>query len=117
MHKLRSKSSLFAAQARTYLGWVPCKLDKMKEELHPEYQLTTISCTCGAVYETRSTVADLRVGICMACHPFFTGEQRFVDTAGRVEKFTKRYGGTQARRRGGKGAAEEKPEPAAETSA
>lgn len=72
----------------------------MKAELHPEYQLTTISCTCGAVYETRSTVPDLKVGICMACHPFFTGEQRFVDTAGRVEKFAKRYGGTEARRAG-----------------
>ena len=92
----------------------------MKEELHPEYQSTTISCTCGAVYETRSTVADLRVGICMACHPFFTGEQRFVDTAGRVEKFAKRYGGTQARRRGGKAEAvesKEETEPAAEASA
>jgi len=86
----------------------------MKEELHPEYQLTTISCTCGAVYETRSTVADLKVGICMSCHPFFTGEQRFVDTAGRVEKFTKRYGGTQARRRGGNA---EATEPATEAAA
>ena len=86
----------------------------MKEELHPEYQLTTISCTCGAVYETRSTVADLKVGICMSCHPFFTGEQRFVDTAGRVEKFTKRYGGTQARRRG---ANAEATEPATEAAA
>ena len=70
----------------------------MKADLHPEYQITTITCTCGAVYETRSTVQNLKVGICMQCHPFFTGEQRFVDTAGRVEKFAKRYGSTQARR-------------------
>ena len=70
----------------------------MKEDLHPEYQLTTITCTCGAVYETRSTVNTLKVGICMACHPFFTGETKFVDTAGRVEKFARRYGGTQAKR-------------------
>ena len=70
----------------------------MKEELHPEYQASTITCTCGTVFETRSTVSSLQIGICMTCHPFFTGEQKFVDTAGRVEKFTKRYGGTQARR-------------------
>ena len=70
----------------------------MKADLHPEYQITTITCACGAVYETRSTVENLKVGICMQCHPFFTGEQRFVDTAGRVEKFAKRYGSTQARR-------------------
>ena len=70
----------------------------MKTELHPEYQSTTITCTCGAVYETRSTVENMKVGICMQCHPFFTGEQRFVDTAGRVEKFAKRYGSMQARR-------------------
>ena len=70
----------------------------MKEDLHPEYQLTTITCTCGAVYETRSTVSTLKGGICMACHPFFTGETKFVDTAGRVEKFARRYGGTQAKR-------------------
>jgi large subunit ribosomal protein L31 len=70
----------------------------MKTELHPVYQSTTITCTCGAVYETRSTVENMKVGICMQCHPFFTGEQRFVDTAGRVEKFAKRYGSMQARR-------------------
>jgi large subunit ribosomal protein L31 len=70
----------------------------MKADLHPEYQITTITCACGSVYETRSTVQNLKVGICMQCHPFFTGEQRFVDTAGRVEKFAKRYGSMQARR-------------------
>ena len=71
---------------------------EMKNELHPDYQLTTITCACGAVYETRSTVPNIKVGICMQCHPFFTGEQRFVDTAGRVEKFAKRYGSMKARR-------------------
>lgn len=70
----------------------------MKAELHPDYQATTISCTCGAVYETRSTVDSIKIGICMQCHPFFTGEQRFVDTAGRVDKFAQRYGSTKARR-------------------
>lgn len=70
----------------------------MKAEIHPNYKEATIQCTCGAVYQTRSTVPDIRVGICAACHPFFTGEQRFVDTAGRVDKFAKRYGGAKARR-------------------
>ena len=84
----------------------------MKADLHPEYQITTITCACGAVYETRSTVKNIKVGICMQCHPFFTGEQRFVDTAGRVEKFARRYGSTQARRRA-KGGAQATPEEAA----
>ena len=51
-----------------------------------------IVCACGAVYHTRSTKQNLRLGICAACHPFFTGQQKFVDTAGRVEKFTRRFG-------------------------
>ena len=71
----------------------------MKAGLHPESHDTTITCTCGKVYNTRSTVKGLRIGICAACHPFFTGEQRFVDTAGRVDKFSQRYGGTSATRR------------------
>lgn len=71
----------------------------MRAEIHPEYKMTTITCTCGAIYETRSTAKDLKIGICAACHPFFTGEQRFVDTAGRVEKFAQRYGGSQTRRK------------------
>lgn len=66
----------------------------MKEGIHPETFETTITCTCGHVYHTRSTVKNLRIGICAACHPYFTGEQRFVDTAGRVDKFAKRYGST-----------------------
>jgi large subunit ribosomal protein L31 len=71
----------------------------MKPDIHPQYHLTTISCTCGAVYETYSTEKDLKIGICARCHPFFTGEQRFVDTAGRVEKFQKRFGAATVRRR------------------
>lgn len=74
----------------------------MKKDIHPESYETTISCTCGAVYHTRSTVKNLRIGICAACHPFFTGEQRFVDTAGRVDKFAKRYGATTSTPRRGK---------------
>lgn len=71
----------------------------MKENFHPETHETTITCTCGAVYHTVSTVKNLRVGICAGCHPFFTGEQRFVDTAGRVDKFAQRYGSIRAGRR------------------
>ncbi|MCB1226307.1 MAG: 50S ribosomal protein L31 [Verrucomicrobiales bacterium] len=70
----------------------------MKSETHPTTFETTITCTCGAVYDTVSTVENLKIGICAACHPFFTGETRFVDTAGRVDKFAKRYGSTAARR-------------------
>ena len=70
----------------------------MKAEIHPDYNSTTIHCACGAAYQTRSTRRDIKVGICAACHPFFTGEQKFVDTAGRIEKFSKRYGGVQLRR-------------------
>jgi large subunit ribosomal protein L31 len=70
----------------------------MKADIHPEYTETDISCACGAVYHTRSTKRDIKIGICAACHPFFTGEQKFVDTAGRVEKFTRRYGQTKATR-------------------
>ena len=71
----------------------------MKAEIHPEYVETTITCSCGEVYHTRSTVPNMKIGICAACHPFFTGEQKFVDTAGRVEKFAKRYGASTARRK------------------
>ena len=70
----------------------------MKDDIHPEYRDTVITCTCGATYQTRSTQENIKIGICAACHPFFTGEQKFVDTAGRVEKFAKRYGNSKARR-------------------
>ncbi len=63
----------------------------MKEKTHPKYFETTITCACGNVIHTRSTVKDIRVEICSACHPFFTGKQKLVDTAGRVEKFKQRY--------------------------
>ncbi|MDX9958412.1 MAG: 50S ribosomal protein L31 [Spirochaetes bacterium RIFOXYC1_FULL_54_7] len=64
----------------------------MKSGIHPKYELTTITCACGNVIETRSTVKNLQVEICSACHPFFTGKQKLVDTAGRVDRFRKRYG-------------------------
>ncbi|MEQ1862301.1 MAG: 50S ribosomal protein L31 [Chthoniobacteraceae bacterium] len=63
----------------------------MKDGIHPDYEPTSIRCACGKMYHTRSTRKNLSIGICAACHPFFTGEQKFVDTAGRIEKFSKRY--------------------------
>ena len=71
----------------------------MKADIHPRYDQTNITCACGTTYPTRSTRRDLRIGICAACHPFFTGEQKFVDTAGRIEKFAKRYSAAPAVRR------------------
>lgn len=64
----------------------------MKKGIHPDYTKTEIKCACGNVIETRSTVNNLEVEICSACHPFFTGKQKLVDTAGRVERFKKKYG-------------------------
>ncbi len=63
----------------------------MKKGIHPKYESTVITCSCGAVYPTRATVANLRVEICSNCHPFFTGKQKLVDSEGRVERFRKRY--------------------------
>jgi len=63
----------------------------VKEKIHPEYRESTIRCACGNVIETRSTKEAIRLDVCSACHPFFTGEQRIVDTAGRVERFNRRY--------------------------
>ncbi|HTX72306.1 MAG TPA: 50S ribosomal protein L31 [Rectinemataceae bacterium] len=64
----------------------------MKKDIHPRYEMTTITCACGNVIETRSTVKNLQVEICSACHPFFTGKQKLVDTAGRIERFNRKYG-------------------------
>ncbi len=65
----------------------------MKPEIHPQYQEITVTCACGESFKTRSTKhGDLHVEICSACHPFFTGKQKLVDTAGRVDRFNKRYG-------------------------
>jgi large subunit ribosomal protein L31 len=64
----------------------------MKEKLHPPYNDTTITCACGNVIRTRSTGKDIKIEICSKCHPFFTGKQKLVDTAGRVDKYRRRYG-------------------------
>jgi len=68
----------------------------MKPGIHPEYKPTRITCACGRVSETYSTVEELHVEICSHCHPFFTGRQKLVDTAGRVERFRRKYGSSGA---------------------
>ncbi|MFH0944628.1 MAG: 50S ribosomal protein L31 [Planctomycetota bacterium] len=64
----------------------------MKSGIHPEYVRCDVTCGCGTKFVTRSTVTELHVEICSACHPFYTGKQKFVDTAGRVEKFRRKFG-------------------------
>ena len=64
----------------------------MKKDIHPKYKSANITCACGNVIETRSTASDLQIEICSNCHPFYTGKQKLVDTAGRVERFKKKYG-------------------------
>ena len=64
----------------------------MKNSIHPELFEITARCACGNAFETRSTSSELRVTNCSQCHPFFTGSQKFVDTAGRIEKFQKKFG-------------------------
>ncbi len=65
----------------------------MKQKIHPKYVECNVTCGCGNRFVTRATVKDLNVEICSACHPFYTGKQKFVDTAGRIEKFQRKFGG------------------------
>ena len=64
----------------------------MKNGIHPEYKEITVSCACGNTFLTRSTIDTIHVEICSACHPFYTGKQKMVDSAGRVERFNRKYG-------------------------
>lgn len=63
----------------------------MKSGIHPKYEVSTVLCACGSTFQTRSTTPSIKVEICSSCHPFYTGTQKLVDTAGRVEKFRRRY--------------------------
>ena len=63
----------------------------MRKDIHPKYSQTTVRCACGNTIEVGSTKQDIRVEICSACHPFFTGKQKLIDTAGRIERFRKKY--------------------------
>lgn len=65
---------------------------KMREGIHPSYQAAKIVCACGNVIETRSTRPEIHVELCSACHPFYTGKQKLVDTAGRIDRFKRKYG-------------------------
>jgi len=64
----------------------------MKKDIHPEYQVVKVRCGCGNTFETRSTSKEIHAEICSMCHPFYTGKQKFVDTAGRIERFQKKFG-------------------------
>jgi len=64
----------------------------MKDKIHPKYEKVVVHCGCGNTFETRSTADSIHAEICSMCHPFYTGKQRFMDTAGRIERFQKKYG-------------------------
>jgi large subunit ribosomal protein L31 len=68
----------------------------VKPEIHPKYETVSVHCACGNTFDTRSTTDAISVEICSACHPYYTGKQKLVDTAGRVERFRQRYGGAKA---------------------
>ena len=70
----------------------------MKKGIHPEYIECNVTCACGNTFTTRSTKKEIRVEICSQCHPFFTGKQKFVDSAGRVEKFKRKYGDLKSKK-------------------
>jgi large subunit ribosomal protein L31 len=80
----------------------------MKEKIHPKYMVTKVTCGCGNAFVTRSTMPELKVDICNVCHPFYTGKLKYVDTAGRIEKFQKKFAttGYTSLKRGKKAAAE-----------
>ncbi|MFA6468699.1 MAG: 50S ribosomal protein L31 [Bacteroidota bacterium] len=63
----------------------------MKNDIHPEYRKAVVSCVCGNTFETRSTMGNIHVEICSACHPYYTGKHKLLDSAGRVERFNKKY--------------------------
>ena len=68
----------------------------MKQGIHPEYMECTVKCSCGNTFTTKSTKPELKIDICNVCHPFYTGQQRFVDTGGRVQRFADKFGGAAA---------------------
>lgn len=67
----------------------------MKKGIHPKVNLINAHCTCGSTFVTKSTLSDISATLCSQCHPFFTGNQKFVDAAGRIDKFNKKYGSTK----------------------
>ncbi len=79
--------------------WLKEDKRNMKKGIHPKYTDATITCVCGNVIKTRSTKKDIKVEICSNCHPFITGEQKIVDTAGRIESFRKKYSGVETKKK------------------
>ena len=75
----------------------------MRKEIHPEIMETTVTCGCGETFITRSTTSKIHVEVCSMCHPFYTGKQKFVDSAGRVERFKQKFKWTQDSAKGGSG--------------
>ncbi|MBI4970474.1 MAG: 50S ribosomal protein L31 [Candidatus Omnitrophica bacterium] len=71
----------------------------MKDKIHPKYEATTVRCACGTLIETRSTKQNIVVDICSNCHPFFTGKQKLIDTAGRIDRFKKKYADVVAKKK------------------
>ena len=69
---------------------------KMKDGIHPEYESVSVTCACGNTFQTRSTRKEFTVDVCAACHPFYTGKQRLIDTQGRVDRFRKKYANAKA---------------------
>src|SRR6187401_3625564 len=89
----------------------------MKKDIHPKYEEATVTCGCGNKFTTRSTKKAISVEICSACHPFFTGKMKFVDTTGRVEKFQKKYNWEGRKKKADEAKAEPKAEAKPETAA
>ena len=85
----------------------------MREGIHPKYHTVDVRCACGATWKTRSTKPELHLEICSSCHPFFTGKQKLLDTEGRVERFTKKYGAQTSESRKKAAAATKAKKPAA----
>ena len=83
--------SIGAVQNIRYIYRVRKKVTSMKEGIHPDYKECKVTCACGNTFMTRSTKEELRLDVCSACHPFFTGQQKFVNRGGRVEKFKNKY--------------------------
>lgn len=79
----------------------------MKQDVHPEYMMATVHCACGNTFRTRSTQSDIHLDVCSVCHPFYTGKQRMIDTAGRVDRFNKKYGAGKAKKATADAAADE----------
>lgn len=86
----------------------------MKADIHPDYSTATVTCVCGNSFTTRSTVGDIKLEICSECHPFFTGRQKLIDTAGRIDKFNQRFAKSKSIRAQKKGEPETEAAPAAE---